>query len=65
MEPLDTFFIYFFAITTGQGRDIQVHGFVLSNGCIEPFGHKKLILLQAFELSPLNTNKTIRVTFYL
>lgn len=43
---------YFLAITAGHGLDNQVQGFVVSNGCKVPFGHKKLILLQSFELSP-------------
>lgn len=43
---------YFLASTTGHGLDSQVQGLVVSNGCKVPFGHKKLILLQAFELSP-------------
>lgn len=53
--------IYFLAITAGQGRDIQIHGLEVSIGCNVPLGHRKLILLQAFVLSPLNINKSMHV----
>lgn len=45
---------YILAIIAGHGRDIQVQGFEVSSGCKVPFGHKKLILLQAFVLSPFS-----------
>jgi len=47
-------YIYLLAITAGHGRDTQVHGLVVSIDCKVPLGHRKLILLQEFVLSPLN-----------
>lgn len=56
-------YIYFLVITAGQGRDTQMHGLGVSIDCKVPSGHRKLILLQAFVLSPLNANKCMHVVF--
>lgn len=54
-------YTYFLVITAGQGRDTQMHGLGVSNDCKVPSGHRKLILLQAFVLSPLNASKFMHV----